>query len=141
MGLNCVGFEETVDMDVCLDQEPPKAPPQSSKASLAIFEGILKGNKYAPSREVLKCSWSVGPLPQQMFSDTQTILLEVAESCSTPIGTRKAVGSPVLDEGDAGSLATGEFLDNDVVSALGSNLDVASDLGVFEALKCTNLFS
>lgn len=86
-------------------------------------------------REAPEFSRSVGPIPQQMFSNTQTVLLEVAESCSVSVGVGKAVGSPVLGEGDVGSPIIGEFPGNDVVFAFGSHLVVAGDLGVSEALK------
>jgi hypothetical protein len=115
--------------------EPLKAPPRSSKALVAISKGILKGNKYAPLREAPEFSRSVGPIPQQMFSNTQTVLLKVAESCSVPVGVRKAVRSPVLGEGDVGSPVIGEFPGNNVIFAFGSHLVVAGDLGVSEAPK------
>jgi hypothetical protein len=102
---------------------------------VAISKGILKGNKYAPLREAPEFSRSVGPIPQQMFSNTQTVLLKVAESCSVPVGVRKAVRSPVLGEGDVGSPVIGEFPGNNVIFAFGSHLVVAGDLGVSEAPK------
>jgi hypothetical protein len=90
-------------------RELAKAPRRSFEASVAISEGILKGKKYAPLREALESSQSGGPLPQQMFFDTQMVPLKVAELCSVTSALGKLSGALFLARGILGPLLLASF--------------------------------